>query len=50
MLLTLFAPNIRTTVSHVRLSGVWKSALTWRRVAGTWKVSEPYIKTSGDWK
>ncbi len=34
----------------IKVSGVWKQALTWIKVSGTWKQSTPKIKVSGIWK
>jgi hypothetical protein len=34
----------------IKVSGVWKQAITWIKVSGTWKQSTPKIKVSGIWK
>lgn len=34
----------------VKISGVWKEAITWVNVLGTWKIATPFYKIGGNWK
>lgn len=34
----------------VKISGVWKEAITWVNVMGTWKIATPFYKFGGIWK
>ena len=34
----------------VKVSGVWKQAITWVKVSGVWKVATPFYKIGGIWK
>ncbi len=35
---------------YVKVSGVWKQAITWVKVSGVWKQAVAYVKASGAWK
>lgn len=35
---------------HVRVGGVWKSAVPYVKVAGVWKPAIPYVRVAGVWK
>jgi hypothetical protein len=34
----------------IKISGVWKEAITWIKVAGVWKQATPWVKVNGTWK
>lgn len=34
----------------IKISGVWKEAVTWIKIAGVWKQATPNIKIGGIWK
>jgi len=34
----------------VKVSGVWKQAITWVNVSGVWKIATPFYKIGGNWK
>lgn len=34
----------------LKVSGVWKEAVTWIKISGVWKQAEPKINVAGIWK
>lgn len=34
----------------IKVSGVWKQAITWVKVSGVWKIATPFYKIGGNWK
>lgn len=43
------SPSI-SSVFWIKISGVWKQAITWIKVSGVWKQATPYLKIGGNWK
>jgi hypothetical protein len=44
------APATTGNKFWVKISGVWKEAITWVNVMGTWKIATPFYKIGGIWK
>lgn len=34
----------------IKISGVWKEAVTWIKISGVWKQAEPAVKLGGNWQ
>lgn len=34
----------------IKVSGVWKEAITWVKVSGVWKQATPRVKLGSNWK
>jgi hypothetical protein len=34
----------------IKISGVWKEAVTWIKVSGVWKQATPKVKLGGNWQ
>ena len=34
----------------IKISGVWKEAVTWIKISGVWKQAEPKVKLGGNWQ
>jgi len=49
MLLTLLS-NQNKNQFWIKISGVWKEAVTWIKISGVWKQSDPKIKIAGTWR
>jgi hypothetical protein len=52
MLLTLLS-NQGSAPSNkfwIKVSGVWKEAVTWIKISGVWKQADPKIKIAGTWR
>ena len=43
-------PPTISSIFWIKVSGVWKQAITWIKIAGVWKQSTPYVKIGGNWK
>ena len=43
-------PSTPSSIFWIKISGVWKQAVTWIKVAGVWKQATPYVKIGGNWK
>jgi hypothetical protein len=42
-------PSI-SSIFWIKITGVWKQAITWIKIAGVWKQATPYVKIGGNWK
>lgn len=50
-ILPIVAPTPTPTNKFwIKVSGVWKDAVTWIKVVGVWKQADPKIKIAGIWK
>lgn len=37
-------------IMWIKVSGVWRRAITWIKVSGVWKQATPKIKVAGIWE